>query len=142
MTFPASLKTSTLALLLALATKVINIAADNAVIEEPSCDSSKSVSIRYASTTKRLYVEASTAGARGGCATLTDIFDARDGKGPLYPVNPSTGARVSSPTGTWLLTEELYVEDGITLNVSPGYHGMCAQADCIEISKVWLLYTS
>lgn len=93
-----------------------HVAADNAVIDEPKCDSSKAVSIRYASSTERLYVE-SGSGGRGGCVTLTEIFNAQGGSGPLYPVNPSSGSRTGSPTGTWLLTEDLYVEDGITLNV-------------------------
>lgn len=97
---------------------VTYVASENDVIEEPDCDSSASVNIRYATTTARLYLEAATAGERGGCMTLTDIYNDRGDEGPLYPVDPSTGTRVSTATGTWLLTEDLYVEDGITLNVS------------------------
>ena len=112
--------TTTLVLLLAIASKVTDVTAVNKVIDEPRCDATKAVSIRYASTTGRLYVEAATPGTRGGCVTLTDIFNSQGGGGPLYPVEPSTGARVNASTGTWLLTEDLYVEDGIKLKVSPG----------------------
>lgn len=104
--------------LLTLASLAASIAAENDVIDQPECDSSKTVSIRYSSTSQRLYLEAAEDGERGGCVTLTDIFDARAGKAPLYAVDPDTGDRVDEPTGTWLLTESLYVEDGITLNVS------------------------
>lgn len=92
--------------------------ADNEPIPEPDCDASKTVNIRYAATTKRLYLEAATSGERGGCVTLGQIFEARAGKAPLYAVDAISGERVTEATGTWLLTEELYVEDGITLNVS------------------------
>lgn len=104
--------------LLALATAIANVAAENEPIEEPDCDASKTVNIRYASTSKRLYLEAAEPGERGGCMTLSEIFEARAGKAPLYAVDPATGSRVEEITGTWLLTESLYVEDGITLNVS------------------------
>lgn len=92
--------------------------AENEPIPEPECDSTKAVSIRYAATSARLYLEAGTAGDRGGCIRLTEIFEARAGKAPLYAVDPSTGNRVPNATGTWLLTTNLFVEDGITLNVS------------------------
>lgn len=106
------------AILLALAFLITRTAAENGVIKQPDCDSSKSVTIRYASSTPRLYLEAAEDGERGGCVTLSQIFDARDGKGPLYAVDPDSGDRVDESTGTWLLTESLYVEDGITLFVS------------------------
>lgn len=94
------------------------VVAENDPIPQPECDANKTVSIRYASTTARLYLEAAVSGDRGGCVTLTDIFEARAGQGPLYPVDPADGTRVEAATGTWLLTEDLYIEDGITLNVS------------------------
>lgn len=92
--------------------------AVNDVIPEPDCDESMSVSVRYSSTSARLYVEADTPGERGGCMTLSHIFSHRDGKEPLYAVDPDTGERTPNATGTWLLTESLYVEDGVTLKVS------------------------
>lgn len=104
--------------LLILATLVTDLAAVNDPIAKPVCDGSKSVSIRYASSSSRLYVEAVNAGDRGGCVTLGEIFTARNGNPPLYAVDPATNQRVTEATGTWLLTEDLYVEDGITLNVS------------------------
>lgn len=106
--------------LLTLAALVASAAAHNEVIEKPECDGSKNVTIRYAGSTERLYLEAAVSGQRGGCVALTDIFNDRAGRGPLYPVDPQTGARVGYVTGTWLLTEDLYVQDGITLNVSRG----------------------
>lgn len=113
-------KTRPVVLLLSIAASVLYAAAENDPIEQPECDSSKDVTIRYASSTERLYLEAGESGERGGCVTLTDIFEARAGKAPLYAVDPDSGERVDEATGTWLLTESLYVEDGITLNVSRG----------------------
>lgn len=95
------------------------VLADNEAIEEPDCDGSASVSIRYSATSARLYIESPDGYQGGGCVTLGQIFEARGGKAPLYAVDPSTDERFENATGTWLLTESLYVEDGITLNVSP-----------------------
>lgn len=106
-----------LASVLALATTQ-QVFGENDPIPKPSCDDSKTVTIRYSSTSERLYLEAGPDGERGGCVTLTEIFDERGGKAPLYAVDPSSGNRSVTATGTWLLTESLYVEDGITLNVS------------------------
>ena len=92
--------------------------AANEVIPEPDCDATVAVSVRYSSTSQRLYLEAIDTDERGGCVTLGQIFEARGGKAPLYAVDPDTGERTTNATGTWLLTESLYVEDGITLNVS------------------------
>lgn len=91
--------------------------AKNRPIPQPACDGTKSVDIRYSGASKRLYVEGA-GGVRGGCVTLSQIYETRVGKPPLYPVNPVSGARTTNVTGTWLLTESLHVEDGITLNVS------------------------
>lgn len=103
---------------ISLVALVAYVAAENEPIEQPECDASQSVMIRYSSTSERLYLEAGESGERGGCMTLTQIFEARAGKAPLYAIDPDTNERVDDPTGTWLLTESLYVEDGITLNVS------------------------
>ena len=89
----------------------------NIAIPKPECDMSMDFAVRYASTTKRLYVE-SIDGTRGGCATLSQIWE-KIGKldlGPLYPVDLLNDP---SPveTGVWLLAEDLYIEDGITLDV-------------------------
>lgn len=97
---------------------VPHVAADNEAIQQPECDTNKTVSVRYSSTSARLYLEAPEgSGQRGGCVTLSQIFEARSGKAPLYAIDPHTGNRVEEATGTWLLTESLYVEDGITLRV-------------------------
>ena len=50
--------------------------------------------------------------------TLTEIWEERGGKAPLYAVDPDSGDVSDTVTGTWLLTESLYVEDGITLEVT------------------------
>lgn len=89
----------------------------NKAIKKPSCDSSKTVSIRFSSTSERLYLEAADSGSRGGCVTLKQIWDQRGGKAPLYAVDPDSGEISETETGTWLLTMSLYVEDGITLQV-------------------------
>lgn len=93
------------------------ICAENTVIPKPACDATKSVSVRYSSTSERLYLESFVDGERGGCVTLGQIFTARSGKEPLYAVDPVSGERVDDPTGTWLITANVMVEDGVTLNV-------------------------
>ncbi|CAN0426203.1 unnamed protein product, partial [Ectocarpus sp. 12 AP-2014] len=92
-------------------------ASPNDPISKPDCDSDIEVSIRYAGTTKRLYLESADGETRGGCVTLGQIWENRAGKAPLYAVDPDSGDVSETATGTWLLTEELYVEDGITLKV-------------------------
>lgn len=95
----------------------------NDPIPKPECDTNKTVSVRYSATTGRLYLEAGVVGERGGCVTIEQIWEARGGgtkagaKAPLYAVDPMTGAVSENITGTWLLEEDLYVEDGITLKV-------------------------
>nr|BDX99461.1 mannuronan C5-epimerase [Cladosiphon okamuranus] len=101
----------------------------NEPIPKPECDSDIDISIRYSGTTKRLYLESSDGETRGGCVTLGQIFEARAGKAPLYAVDPETGFVSDTATGTWLLSEELYVEDGITLKV----YGTEAGGDADEL---------
>ncbi|CAB1104983.1 MEP4a [Ectocarpus sp. CCAP 1310/34] len=95
----------------------------NTPIPKPECNSTQAVSIRYSATTGRLYLEAGVEGERGGCVTVEQIWEARGGgtttgaKAPLYAVDPVSGEYSDVITGTWLLEEDLYVEDGITLKV-------------------------
>eukprot|EP00752_Nemacystus_decipiens_P012441 g11022.t1 len=95
----------------------------NEPIPKPECDANKTVSVRYSATTGRLYLEAAVVGERGGCVTIDQIWEARGGgakggaKAPLYAIDPNTSAISENITGTWLLEEDLYVEDGITLKV-------------------------
>ena len=89
----------------------------NDPIAKPKCDSSITVSIRYASSSERLYLESADGSTRGGCVTLTQIWENMYGRAPLYAVDSSSGDVSDTVTGTWLLTESLYVEDGITLQV-------------------------
>lgn len=95
----------------------------NEPIPKPECDANQTVSVRYSATTGRLYLEAAVVGQRGGCVTIEQIWTARGGgtktgaKAPLYAVDPVSGAVSENITGTWLLEEDLYVEDGITLKV-------------------------
>ncbi|CAM9699219.1 unnamed protein product [Scytosiphon promiscuus] len=93
---------------------------------QPGCNSTDIPSVRYASSTERIYVE--QADSRGGCFTLTQIWES--GTRPLYPIDPSTNARVNVVTGVWLLTEELYVLDGVTLQQ---IHGTERGGDCDEL---------
>lgn len=92
-------------------------ASPNEAIPKPECDDSAEVSIRYAGTTGRLYLESADGTSSGGCVTLGQIWESRAGKAPLYAVDPESGEVSETATGTWLLSEELYVEDGITLKV-------------------------
>ncbi|CAM9820219.1 unnamed protein product, partial [Ectocarpus sp. 12 AP-2014] len=127
-------RSAALALVGLLAATSIAAAADtpspNEPIPKPDCDSDIEVSIRYAESTARLYLESADNGTtRGGCVTLGQIWESRAGKGPLYAVDPDSGNVSTNATGTWLLTEELYVEDGITLEV----YGSEAGGDADEL---------
>eukprot|EP00904_Undaria_pinnatifida_P009115 jgi/Undpi1/5333/HiC_scaffold_2.g00614.m1 len=101
----------------------------NESIPKPECDASIPVLIRYSSATARLYVVSADGDARGGCVTLAQIWEERKGKAPLYAVDAQSGNITNSATGTWLLTEELFVQDGITLQV----HGTSAGGDADEL---------
>eukprot|EP00904_Undaria_pinnatifida_P005807 jgi/Undpi1/2356/HiC_scaffold_13.g05739.m1 len=120
---------SMLALKLAVAT---DTPSPNEPIPKPECDATTTVSIRYSSTSARLYLESADGTTRGGCVTLQQIWEHRGGKAPLYAVDPDTGDVSETATGTWLLTEELFVEDGITLKV----HGISAGGDADELRLI------
>lgn len=90
----------------------------NSPIEKPDCDANTTVSVRYSSSSARLYLESEDGATRGGCVTLRAIWEELDGSAPVYAVDPDSGAVSDTVTGTWLLSESLYVEDGITLKVS------------------------
>lgn len=92
--------------------------AENGVTPTPKCDASAMVNVRYAGTSRRLYLE-KLDGKRGGCGTLTSIYTAiRKTTNALIPIFPSNSSESPTITGTWLLSQDLYVLDGITLNVS------------------------
>lgn len=97
----------------------------NDAIAKPECDSNVTAMIRYASSSQRLYLESADGITRGGCITPTEIWEQLTGKAPLYAVDLDNGAVSTTATGTWLLTESLYVEDGITLQVK-GFSGSVA----------------
>ncbi|CAN0302315.1 unnamed protein product, partial [Laminaria digitata] len=101
----------------------------NEPIPKPECDESIPVSIRYSSVSERLYLESSDGKTRGGCVTLEQIWEHQRGEAPLYAVDAKSGDISDSATGTWLLTEEVFVEDGITLKV----HGSSAGGDADEL---------
>lgn len=89
----------------------------NDPIPKPACDSSKEVSVRFASSSNRVYVE-SLDGSRGGCSSLTHIYETLGAdKSPVYPLETS---------GEWYLESELYVLDGITLEI----YGTSVGGDC------------
>lgn len=64
----------------------------------------------------------------GGCATLTDLYNARAGKDPLYVLdeNDKVIEGATEGTGRWLLKGELFVYDGVTLYM----HGTSIGGDC------------
>ena len=105
------------AVLSLLAFVAADTSSPNKAITKPDCDPSKTVSVRFSATSERLYLESADSGSRGGCVTLKQIWEERDGKAPLYAVDPESGEVSATETGTWLLTMSLYVEDGITLQV-------------------------
>lgn len=89
----------------------------NEVIPKPECDATNDVTVRFANTSQRLYLETTDNTTRGGCMTLERIWEIRDHKAPLYAIHPENQSVSDTVTGTWLLTMDLYVEDGITLQV-------------------------
>lgn len=97
-----------------------NTPSANKPIPKPECDSSITVSIRYSSVSSRVYIVSADGKTRGGCVSLSQIWEQRGGKPPVYAVKPKNGDVSDKATGTWLLTEDLFVQDGITLNV-----GLC-----------------
>lgn len=97
-----------------------NTPSANQPIPKPECDSSITVSIRYSSVSSRVYIVSADGKTRGGCVSLSQIWELRRGKPPVYAVSSKSGDISNRATGTWLLTEDLYVQDGITLNV-----GLC-----------------
>lgn len=88
----------------------------NTPIPKPVCDASKEISVRYSSTSQRIYLE-SLDGSRGGCASPATVHQALGDSSPLYPLETP---------GQWKLDESLYVLDGITLNL----YGTGAGGDC------------
>lgn len=111
----------------------------NTAIEKPECNASIPVRLRYSSTSARMYLESADGETRGGCVTIDQIWEARAGKEPLYAVDPDTGDISDTVTGTWLLTESLYVEDGITLKV-PSCHVIGTLYFAIQMHRSYLLY--
>eukprot|EP00904_Undaria_pinnatifida_P005831 jgi/Undpi1/2378/HiC_scaffold_13.g05759.m1 len=90
----------------------------NQPIPKTECDASVDVSMRYSPGSERLYLESADGTTRGGCVTLSKIWEEQDeDEETLYAVDPETGDVSDTVTGTWLLKEDLYVEDGITLEV-------------------------
>ena len=88
----------------------------NTPVPKPVCDSSRDTSVRYSSTSQRIYVE-SADGSRGGCASPTTVYQALGTTSPLYPLETP---------GEWMLGESLYILDGITFNL----HGTGVGGDC------------
>lgn len=100
-----------------LAARAVDAALPNPVIDKPDCNPNMTVSIRYSTSLARLYLESGNGSTRGGRMTLTEIWEDLGGSAPLYAVD--NGGEVSdTATGVWLLTESLYVQDGVTLQVT------------------------
>lgn len=88
----------------------------NTPIPKPICDASKEISVRYSSTSQRIYIE-SLDGSRGGCASPSTVYQALGDASPLYPLETP---------GEWFLGESLFVSDGITLTL----YGTDVGGDC------------
>lgn len=105
--------------LAAKATEAANTAAPNDAIDKPGCYSSITVSIRYSPLSVRLYLESDNLSTSGGCITLTEIlWEFLNGSSPLYVVDSDSSDVSETTTGAWLHTEDLYVENGVTLKVN------------------------
>ncbi|CAM9392193.1 unnamed protein product [Discosporangium mesarthrocarpum] len=93
------------------------------------CDPTIPVNVRFAAVTDRVYFEHSEDGGTpgsGGCANLKMLYDTRldlkNGvpKGPIYILDESNNivdTPWAEPTGKWYIESDLYVLDGITLEV-------------------------
>lgn len=110
--------TAVVGMLAARQAAAANTASPNKAIAKPGCDASITVSIRYSSQSAGLYVESADGTTRGGCVTLKSIWEKLGSSAVISAVDSSTGNVSATATGTWLLTESLYVEDGITLQVT------------------------
>ena len=113
-----------------------NTASPNKAISKPGCNSSAKVSIKHSSGT--VYVEKGGS-KRGGCVTLKKIWQELGSGGPLYPVDASSGDASTKATGTWLLEDDLIVEDGITLQVKLKYkhEGISYLYDTAGCGALW-----
>lgn len=89
----------------------------NEPIPKPEYDERIPGSIRYSLASSRLYLESVDGNTRSSCVTLAQTWEHQRGKALLYAVDPETGGIKNSAIGIRLLTEELFVEDGITLQV-------------------------
>lgn len=88
----------------------------NTPIPKPTCDNTKNITVRYSSTSQRIYLE-SVDGSRGGCTDPQSIYEALGPASPLYPLGTP---------GEWMLAESLYISDGIVLKV----YGTEAGGEC------------
>lgn len=71
----------------------------------------------------------------GGCTSLTDVYNAQSGDGPLYVLDADDNIVDSVPTGRWLLTASLVVEDNVTLFVKGKDRG----GDC-DVLRIQVLH--
>ncbi|CAM9219249.1 unnamed protein product, partial [Sphacelaria rigidula] len=109
----------------------------NTVYPKPPCSTHQNSApqIRYASTTYRIYVElgelesTSSSGATRPCITVGEIWKVLSPKYPqtLHPID-SMGNFANSSTGMWLLNSDLYVLDGVTMQI----RGVSVQGDADE----------
>lgn len=88
------------------------------------CNDSIPVSVSV-SNDQRIHVNSNQ---NGGCITLTDVWKALESE-HLIPIDPVTKRHSLIYTGTWYLNEDLYIEDGVTLNL----FGTSRGGDCDEL---------
>ena len=63
----------------------------------------------------------------GGCATLTDIYNAEGSSDLLFVLDKSDSVVArGTPTGRWLLAADVRIHGGSTLHV----HGLSVNGDC------------
>ena len=78
----------------------------NIISQKPICTFGE-ISVRYASSTQRMYLESAFPGKRSNaCVTLDDVIE-KFPSGPLSKTSP----------GVYYLEEDLYILDGVTLNI-------------------------
>ncbi|CAN0343007.1 unnamed protein product, partial [Ectocarpus sp. 12 AP-2014] len=92
---------------------------DGYAFPKPACD--PTIPVRYAASSQRVYFEHSD-GTTGGCATLSDVLAERVEKnGTVKKI-----MNASQVTGHWLIEADLYVTNGVTLQL----HGSASGGDC------------
>ena len=94
-------------------------------IDDSYCTSKHPITVRRSLSPKGVHCEST---GKGGCFTLSELWK-EPNQDFLFAIDPVTNTVSKIPTGTWFLTQDLYITDGITLNM----FGLDRGGDCDEL---------